>query len=216
MFEEASQAASGAAPEPIVVSRFVQATIGLATTLVVLGVAFGGALSMAYATVQGRLGELGARATAALVALGGFVGVHLLPSFKYPANPPAIGDPATIDERTLLYAAMVVISLLVVIAGSMMARLLTPRTGGWNAALLASGAGLTVLVSVSLALPSMQEAPTGFPADVLWHFRVASLAVQASMWATIGLLFGALTERNLQYDARTPALEAPAAAAAGG
>jgi predicted cobalt transporter CbtA len=30
---------------------------------------------------------------------------------------------------------------------------------------------------------------------VLWQFRIASLGAQLIMWATIGLVFGALTER---------------------
>jgi predicted cobalt transporter CbtA len=30
---------------------------------------------------------------------------------------------------------------------------------------------------------------------VLWQFRMASLGAQTIMWATIGLAFGALTER---------------------
>jgi predicted cobalt transporter CbtA len=30
---------------------------------------------------------------------------------------------------------------------------------------------------------------------LLWQFRLASLGMQLVMWATIGLLFGALTER---------------------
>jgi predicted cobalt transporter CbtA len=30
---------------------------------------------------------------------------------------------------------------------------------------------------------------------VLWQFRIASLGAQLIMWGTIGLVFGALTER---------------------
>jgi hypothetical protein len=30
---------------------------------------------------------------------------------------------------------------------------------------------------------------------VLWRFRVAALGIQVVLWTTIGLLFGALTER---------------------
>ena len=35
----------------------------------------------------------------------------------------------------------------------------------------------------------------GFPADLLYTFRVASVAAQVILWATIGLTFGALAER---------------------
>jgi hypothetical protein len=45
-------------------------------------------------------------------------------------------------------------------------------------------------------LPPINEVPSDFPAVVLWHFRIDSLAMQAIMWATLGLVFGALTERD--------------------
>jgi hypothetical protein len=44
-------------------------------------------------------------------------------------------------------------------------------------------------------LPPINEVPADFPAVVLWHFRIDSLAMQVIMWATLGLVFGAATER---------------------
>ena len=41
----------------------------------------------------------------------------------------------------------------------------------------------------------MNEVPDGFPAVVLWGFRMAAFGAQLIMWATLGLLFGALTQR---------------------
>ena len=46
-------------------------------------------------------------------------------------------------------------------------------------------------------------------ATLLWRFRLASLGTQAVLWTTMGLLFGALTERSLQERRRQQA--APAA-----
>ena len=54
------------------------------------------------------------------VAVTGFAGVFLLPFLKYPANPPAVGDPDTIGRRTALY--------LVAVAWSLLA-----AWGGWRA-----------------------------------------------------------------------------------
>jgi predicted cobalt transporter CbtA len=47
----------------------------------------------------------------------------------------------------------------------------------------------------SALLPAVNEVPDQFPAVVLWQFRIASMGAQLLLWATIGLLFGALTER---------------------
>ena len=46
-------------------------------------------------------------------------------------------------------------------------------------------------------MPPLNEVPDGFPAVVLWQFRMASLGAQAIMWTVIGLGFGALVEREL-------------------
>jgi predicted cobalt transporter CbtA len=81
-----------------------------------------------------------------------------------------------------------------IVAGILRLRLL-PRYGAWNAALIASAAYLIVMTGVGLALPSVNEVPEQFPAVVLWQFRIASFGAQLIMWATVGLVFGARTER---------------------
>lgn len=194
-FEEAKAHAAHEGHEPEVVSRTVQKTAGLITALAVYGVALGGLFSIAFAFAYGRLGNLGARATAALVALAGFVSIELVPFLKYPATPPAVGDPGTIGSRTALYFGMVALGLLATTAAVIMCRRLVPRLGGWNAT-IASAAGFAVVVAVVYRLTPEPDAVAGhFPATVLWDFRVASLGVQVVLWATIGLLFGYLTER---------------------
>jgi predicted cobalt transporter CbtA len=182
-------------PAPELVSRQVQAGIGLFTGVAIYSAAFGGLFALAFALAYGRIGDFGSRAASALLATSGFIAISVVPSLKYPANPPAIGDPDTLGARTALYFAMIAISLAVMIgAGSLRLRL-TPRYGAWNATLLAAGAYLLAVFAAGLALPGVNEVPDQFPAVVLWQFRIASIGAQSIMWATIGLLFGALTER---------------------
>lgn len=49
-----------------------------------------------------------------------------------------------------------------------------------------------------VVLPSGENTPKGFPATDLWEFRLASIGVQAVLWAAFGLLFGYLAERVLE------------------
>jgi hypothetical protein len=57
-----------------------------------------------------------------------------------------------------------------------------------------------VLVGIAaLLLPAVNEVPGQFPAVVLWNFRIASIGGQLIMWATLGLLFGALSQRAADY-----------------
>ena len=100
------------------VSRGIQRTLGLLTGIVLMGIALGGVFALLFAWAYGRIGPLGARATAALLALGAFVTVTFVPFTKYPANPPTVGNPDTIDRRTVLFVAMICISLLAFVAAA--------------------------------------------------------------------------------------------------
>ena len=181
--------------EPELVSRPVQAGLGLLTAVAVYGTAFGGLFSLAFALAHRRMGHFGTRATSALLAAAGFVSVYLVPMLKYPANPPSVGLAETIDMRTSLYFAMILISLAAMIAAGMLRLRLNARFGHWNAALIAAGAYIVVVSAVAMALPDVNEVPEGFPATVLWQFRIASLGGQAIMWGALGLLFGIAAER---------------------
>ena len=180
---------------PELVSRPVQAGIGLLTGVTVYSVAIGGLFALVFALANGRMGEFGPRTTSALLAISGIVALYVVPNLKYPANPPSVGEPETIGMRAGLYFAMMAISLAAMIAAWMLRGRFVRRYGGWDAALIAGAAYVAAVVVVTLALPTVNEVPEGFPAVVLWQFRLASLGAQVVMWVTIGLAFGAWTER---------------------
>jgi Probable cobalt transporter subunit (CbtA) len=205
--EAQALAAAGRQPAPALVGRGVQSTAGLATAVGVYGVALGGLFGLAFALAYGRIGRFGPRATAALLALGGFVAVELVPFLKYPATPPGATGADTIGHRTGLYFAMLLLSLVAALTAVSLGRRVAPRLGNWNATLLATGAYVALVAVTQLALPAVDEVPPGFPATLLWRFRLASLGTQAVLWATFGLLFGALTERGLRRAARPRTLQ---------
>jgi predicted cobalt transporter CbtA len=62
---------------------------------------------------------------------------------------------------------------------------------------LATALFIVVMSVVSHFLPEIDEVYAAFPATLLWRFRVASLELQTVLWATLGFLFGWLTERNM-------------------
>lgn len=181
-------------PEPELVSRSIQAGIGLFTGVMVYNVAFGGLFALAFGLAYGRMGDFEPRTTAALLAVLGLVAVYIVPNLKYLANPPSVGDPAAIGTRTALYFSMIATSLAAMIAAGMLRLRLLAGHGPWNAFLIATGAYLTAVVVVGLALPPVNEVPAEFPAVLLWRFRIVSAGAQLIMWGTIGLLFGALAE----------------------
>lgn len=202
-FEAQRYAASGEPVEPAVVSRPVQRTVGLATAILVYGGALGGIFALVFATAYGRLGGLGARSISTVLALGGFVVVILVPFLKYPSNPPAVSDPETIGRRTVLYLAMLLASVVAALVSVRLRQALLVRAGGWNAGLFAAAAFVAIVAVAHTMLPTVNEVPDGFPADVLWGFRLASLGGQLVLWTVVGLLFGDLTERSLRGSTST-------------
>jgi len=203
-FEAARDATGGTAGEPEVVSRAVQGTAGLLVGLCIYGLAVGGVLSLAFAAAHGRVARIRPRATAALLALAGFLAVVVVPMTKYPPNPPAIGSGDTIERRIQLFFALIAISVLGLVAAYRVARSLLRRWDPWNAVLAAAAVYVAVIVGAHAALPSVGEAPDGFSPDLLWEFRATSLGIQAVLWATIGLGFGVSAERTLATRARRP------------
>lgn len=121
-----------------------------------------------------------------------FVAVVLVPSLKYPASPPGVGDPATVGRRTLLFVALLAWSLL---ASWATWRLwLRLQEKGWlehrrwaAAVLLYAGA-----VTAALVLMPGSSDVVDVPASLVWRFRMASLGGAAVFWAVMGWVQGAL------------------------
>jgi hypothetical protein len=181
--------------EEELVSRPTQAGIGLFTGVMVYCTAFGGLFALVFALCYGRMGDLGPRATSAMLAGLGLVSVYIVPSLKYPPNPPSVGDPETIGMRTGLYFALIALSFATLIAATLLRGRLVRSQGNWNASLWAGAFYLLIMIAVAAVMPAINEVPEQFPAVTLWSFRMASLGAQAVLWTTLGLLFGAVTER---------------------
>ena len=194
-FETAMDMAAGHAPDPELVSRGMQRSLGLLTAAVLFGAGYGGLFSLVFAFAYGRVGRFAPRSLAALLALAGFVGVVLVPFLKYPADPPSVGAPETIGLRTAVFFEMIALSLAAMTLAALAARRFLGRFGGWNATLMGVAVYVVVVALAYLALPAVNEVPKNFPAVVLWNFRVAALGMQVVVWGTFGLVFGPLAER---------------------
>ncbi|ORA83986.1 CbtA family protein [Mycobacterium malmoense] len=190
-------------------TRGVQANAGLGFGVLIFGVAMGALFAVLFCVVSARAKNPAPRPLSALLAAGAFGAVYLVPFVKYPPNPPAVGQADTIRARTGWYLVMVLASVVLAIAAVWLARRLEARLGAWNGRLLAAGAYLVAVAVVAVLLPTVDETPEplrdasgaiiypGCPADVLYEFRLLSLATQLVLWATIGLVFATLAGRLL-------------------
>ncbi len=196
-FEEATAQAAGEAAEPEIVSRATQAGLGLFTGVMAYSVAVGGLFALVFAFVHGRFSSLSARGTSAAIAAAAFVAIVIVPAIKYPANPPAVGNPDTIGVRTELFFLMIVVSIASLVAAIAIARRLAENFGTWNAAIVAGVLFVVFIGLVEYLLPPINEVPENFSAMVLWRFRTTSLGMHVILWSVLGLAFGALAEKRL-------------------
>jgi len=128
--------------------------------------------------------------------LGGcaFFGVYLVPFLRYPANPPGVGDPGTIDARTHAYVIAVVIGIVGAVTVALAAGGLAER--GWRASHRQLAVlGLAVLtLAITFVLPADTD-EIGVGPALLWQFRLLALATSALLWGGMTVAFGLLGER---------------------
>ncbi|MPZ28388.1 MAG: hypothetical protein GEV12_18745 [Micromonosporaceae bacterium] len=205
--EEARAAAEPAgAHEEELVTRTTQ-VIGGMLAAVVVALCLAVVLAVVFAAVRHRLpggtdfGRLGA------LAAYGFVTVALLPGVKYPANPPAVGDPDTVTTRTLQYFSLIAAAIAVTWLAFAVRNALRRRD--WPAPRAVVVSTIAAVTGYVLLLVLWPANPDPIPADIaslLWRFRLASLAELAALWGTLGLTMGLLLTTR-----RTPATPATAA-----
>lgn len=196
-------------------SRSVQGNAGLGFGVLIFGIAMGALFAVLFCAAYPRVASMGPQQLSMRLAAGAVIAVYLVPFVKYPPNPPAVGQADTIGSRTLWYLVMVLASAVLALAAVWLGGRLAPRLGAWNGGLAAIGAYMAATAVVMLVLPTFDETPPpmrdaagtisypGFPADVLYEFRLVSLGTQVVLWATIGLVFSTLAGRLLGAGAGT-------------
>ncbi|MGH9113192.1 MAG: CbtA family protein [Acidimicrobiales bacterium] len=187
--EDAAAGSDGSdgSDDEVVVSRTTQKGAGLFAAYGLTGAAFGLFLSVTALSLRTRSADPFRRVLVAGGILAGAITVA--PWLKYPPNPPAVGDPATVGDREWLYMALIVATgLLLAGAAHLSGRL---RGAGWAddrriaVVVLAAGPAFAALVA---ALPASPD-PIEVPANLVWQFRLGSLAGNLLVWSllTVGL-----------------------------
>jgi hypothetical protein len=173
-------------------SRGVQ-VFGGVTAVLVTGLVLGLVLTIVFVKVRNRV-ALRTDAHVAIAAGALLFLVHgQIPWLKYPPNPPGVGDPETINERTVSYLVLIAVAVLALVLAHEVAVRLADRhielPWRWLAAVAVN---VTVLVIAYVVLPSPDPIPEGVGADLLWRFRLASLAGLAAMWGAMTLTMAVL------------------------
>jgi hypothetical protein len=149
-FEDAA-VLGGPATEAAEFSRGTQYWGGMAAA-VLYGAVIGLALGVAVAALHHRVRAHDEVGRVARVATGAFVAVVLIPFLKYPANPPAVGDPDTVGERARLFLSLMAAGIVIVFAAWYLWEYLSDR--GWDGGrrLAAVGGAFTAVVALAFVV----------------------------------------------------------------
>lgn len=174
-------------------SRTTQ-VIGGMTAGLLYGLVAGLLFSIVFARLRHRLPGSDDFLRSLSLATAGFVTIVLIPGLKYPANPPGVGDPATVNSTTLAFLTLMAMGIVFVMVA--WHGVDTLRARGLRQHRATTLGVLFVAIAVSLAWLAWSDAPTvptDIPADLLWRFRVRSLGGLALQWSLIGIIFGLVT-----------------------
>jgi hypothetical protein len=155
-FEDATSlgAPTGEAAE---FSRSTQHLGGMAAATL-YGVLLGVVLAVVAAALHDRIRGHNEFGRIAKVAASAFVATALLPGLKYPPNPPTVGDPDTISERTTAYLTLTVASVVIVVLAWLLWGALTRRgLLGGDRFLVTTSAFLLMVTAAFLVWPASPD-----------------------------------------------------------
>lgn len=117
--------------------------------------------------------------------------LFLMPALKYPANPPAVGDPETIYYRQSLYVAFLVISGFSALGLAFLYR----KMGALNIKKAIIPAAYAAIISGAyLAMPANPD-PINAPMDLVMGFRITSAITISMFWGLLGVIFGTFWDK---------------------
>jgi predicted cobalt transporter CbtA len=123
-----------------------------------------------------------------------FVVLFLIPTLKYPANPPAVGNPDTIYYRESLYVGFIAISgfsslaLALLYIKKLVKNINMPSKSKENIAIPVL-LYVIIMGSAYLLLPPNPDRIT-IPIDLVTNFRIASAFTIGIFWGLMGIILG--------------------------
>jgi predicted cobalt transporter CbtA len=157
----------------------------------ILGLSIGSLFGIVFAYTRSSIPGSDNKKKALIVAGMMWFVLFLIPALKYPANPPAVGDPETIYYRQSLYVAFLAISGfsalgLAFLYGKM--RALNTKKAIIPAVYTA------IIAGAYFAMPANPD-PINAPMDLVIGFRITSAITISMFWGLLGIIFGTFWDK---------------------
>ena len=157
----------------------------------ILGLSIGSLFGIVFAYTHSSVPGSNNKKKALIVASIVWFVLFLMPALKYPANPPAVGNPETIYYRQSLYVAFLVISGFSALGLAFLYR----KMGALNIKKAIIPVAYAAIISGAyLAMPANPD-PINAPMDLVMGFRITSAITIGMFWGLLGVIFGTFWDK---------------------
>jgi hypothetical protein len=119
--------------------------------------------------------------------------LYLVVAIKYPANPPAVGNPETIYYREALYVAFIAISGFTALILALLWKRVKINSKKIVFPLVYAG----IMTAAYLAMPANPD-PINISMDLVQNFRVWTAVTIGIFWGLLGIIFGSLWDKFIR------------------
>ena len=159
----------------------------------ILGLSIGSLYGIVFAYTHGSVPGSNNKKKALIVAGIMWFVLFLMPALKYPANPPAVGNPETIYYRQSLYVAFLAISGFSALGLAFLYQKVVASSNTKKATIIPL-AYAAIMVGAYLAMPANPD-PINAPIDLVIGFRITSAITISMFWGLLGIIFGTFWDK---------------------
>ena len=185
--ENQRAAAEGEMINPIEFDNYrIWQRIGQIAAGTILGTSIGALFGLVFAYSRSSIPASSNVKKALILAGVMWLVLFIVPALKYPANPPAVGNPDTIYYRQSLYVAYLAISGLTALGAAFLYHKFGSKQVK-KALIPAIYSG--IIIAAYLTMPPNSDTITA-PTDLVVGFRIASGFTMSVFWLLLGVILG--------------------------
>jgi predicted cobalt transporter CbtA len=170
----------------------------------ILGISISALFGIVYAYARDSLPGSNNKKKGLILAGIMFFVIFLIPALKYPANPPAVGDPETIEYREGLYIGMLAISGFTALGVALLYRILGQMQKESRKIMAPAIYALIITLAFVLLPPNPDEITIS--SDLLSNFRVVTTVTMGIFWGILGILLGSFWDKVKPHETRVAKL----------
>jgi len=162
----------------------------------ILGISLGALFGVVFAFARDSIPGSNNKKKALILAAVMLLVIYIVPALKYPANPPAVGDPETIYYRETLYIAILTISGFSALGLAFLYRKLR---NSQVKKIVVPVIYVGIIATAFMVLPPNPDQITA-SMDLVTSFRIVTGFTISVFWGLLGLILGALWDKTKPHE----------------